>query len=388
MGLDETDVDAENKCLSSSDVSCSICLEFVTDSGERSRAKLQCGHEFHLDCIGSAFNSKGAMQCPNCRKIEKGQWNYSTGCRSLTEFIDDLPHDEDDLYLNYSEMFGVQWCPLPGFSRPPTFEDGEFARTAYHDLFGQHTIFAEQAPISSTHRCPYVAYYGPVHSSSLSSAANLSDGPNFSNQWGGPSGPSEHQTSYPFAAMEPHFQGWEHHSMPFIATGSRLGASDQPSAPFVDQRSSQANADSLRSGSFVHPFNMNRSSGPVTSSMVPPYPGSAARARDRVQALQAYFQPPSTSPPLRHPLPMFPGTHRSNAHRSVSQMGPPPSSSDQAGSFYVFPSSGGSFHEMENPSQFRGWERGHLESFPSTASGPNGSHQRHGLERSPSQSRP
>jgi hypothetical protein len=27
---------------------CSICLDLVSDSGGRSRAKLQCGHEFHL----------------------------------------------------------------------------------------------------------------------------------------------------------------------------------------------------------------------------------------------------------------------------------------------------------------------------------------------------
>ncbi|CAH2057621.1 unnamed protein product [Thlaspi arvense] len=30
------------------EVSCSICLELVVDDGTRSRAKLQCGHEFHL----------------------------------------------------------------------------------------------------------------------------------------------------------------------------------------------------------------------------------------------------------------------------------------------------------------------------------------------------
>lgn len=29
-------------------LSCSICLEAVMDNGDRSRAKLQCGHQFHL----------------------------------------------------------------------------------------------------------------------------------------------------------------------------------------------------------------------------------------------------------------------------------------------------------------------------------------------------
>ncbi|KAE8726827.1 hypothetical protein F3Y22_tig00006038pilonHSYRG00001 [Hibiscus syriacus] len=86
-------------------VSCSICLETVADNGDRSWAKLQCGHQFHLDCIGSTFNVKGAMQCPNCRKIEKGQWFYSNGGRSYPEFnVDDWTHDEDLYDLSLSEM--------------------------------------------------------------------------------------------------------------------------------------------------------------------------------------------------------------------------------------------------------------------------------------------
>lgn len=45
------------------------------------------------------------MQCPNCRKIEKGQWLYANGCRSLPEFsVDDFAHDEDLYDLTYSEM--------------------------------------------------------------------------------------------------------------------------------------------------------------------------------------------------------------------------------------------------------------------------------------------
>lgn len=29
---------------------------------------------FSSDCIGSAFNVKGVMECPNCREIENGVW--------------------------------------------------------------------------------------------------------------------------------------------------------------------------------------------------------------------------------------------------------------------------------------------------------------------------
>ncbi|KAK9735469.1 hypothetical protein RND81_04G207400 [Saponaria officinalis] len=384
-----------------SNVSCSICLEYVTDTGERSWAKLQCGHEFHLDCIGSAFNVKGAMQCPNCRKVEKGQWLYATGSRPFADFVEEWPHDEDIYDLNYSEMFGVQWCPLPGFSRLPSFEEGEVPSTVYQDLLGQHAVFAEHTAVSSsTHQCPYIAYYGPLHSSSSNSVTSVSDGLNFSNRWSSPSGSNELQTSYAFAAMEPHLQGWEHHSMTFSAPGSRSGVSDQSSAPPVSQRSSRTNADLARSGSFVHPFVMSHSSGnrvgsSATSSMVSPYPGSAARARDRVQALQAYFQPPSTSPPPRHtPLPMNSGSRRTNGHRGVPQVGQLPSSSDQSGGFYVFPSttSSQSFPEAENPSRFHGWERDHLSSFqlpqletdsswaphPTAGGGPNSFRQRYG----------
>ncbi|XP_021281066.1 uncharacterized protein LOC110414288 isoform X3 [Herrania umbratica] len=104
----------------SSEVSCSICLDLVSDSGGRSRAKLQCGHEFHLDCIGSAFNMKGAMQCPNCRKVEKGQWLFANGSsRSLPELsMEDWNLDDDYYDPGYSEMpFRVQWCPFGEFSR-------------------------------------------------------------------------------------------------------------------------------------------------------------------------------------------------------------------------------------------------------------------------------
>ncbi|CAK9148670.1 unnamed protein product [Ilex paraguariensis] len=51
MGLDGADLldDGDGgggKAASS--VSCSICLDVVTDNGNRSWAKLQCGHLFHL----------------------------------------------------------------------------------------------------------------------------------------------------------------------------------------------------------------------------------------------------------------------------------------------------------------------------------------------------
>ncbi|XVF57524.1 hypothetical protein PTKIN_Ptkin06aG0212400 [Pterospermum kingtungense] len=405
-----------NKQKSFGSVSCSICLETVIDNGDRSWSKLQCGHQFHLDCIGSAFNIKGAMQCPNCRKIEKGQWLYANGNRSHPEFnVDDWTHDEDLYDLSYSEMsFGVHWCPFGSLARlPSSFEEGgEFSSTTYHELLGQHTIFAEHSA-SAGHPCPYVAYFGPaINPSSSNSSASVSDSASFSSHWTGPSVPSELPTSYAFPAMDLHYHGWEHHSPQFSTSSSR---SDQPSNPPVNQRSIRSS-----SGSFMHhPFVVGHSSGAragssVASSLIPPYPGSNARTRDRVQALQAYYQQqqqqhPSTSPVIR--TPSISGSRRSSSHRSHAQVGPVASSSDQAGGFYFVPSgtSGRSFQEPENPlsTRFHAWERDHLPSFslnqvdrdsgwvafhqPAGASEPGirsgNFRQRHGSDRTSSQNR-
>ncbi|GFZ07078.1 RING/U-box superfamily protein [Actinidia rufa] len=377
MGLEDSDLlddhDVGGKAASVS-VSCSICLEIVTDNGGRSWAKLQCGHQFHLDCIGSAFNIKGAMQCPNCRKIEKGQWLYATGCRPFPEFsMDDWVHDEDLYDLSYSEMsFGVHWCPFSGLTRlPSSFDEAEFSSNGYHDPLGQHAVFAEHTGVSSaSHPCPYIAYVGPIHPPSSNSSGSVSDGSSFNNHWNGPSVPSEMHSSYAFPAMDVHYHSWEHHSSPFPTSSSRVGGADQSSIPSVTQRPPRPTSDIPRSGSFMHPFLVAhspaaRGGSSVASSMIPPHPGSVARSRDRVQALQAYFQQPSNSPPVRPPI--IPVTRRSSSHRGVAQVGPVASSSEQTGGFYFFPSasSGRSFQEGENPvsNRFQTWERERLPSF-------------------------
>lgn len=65
-----------------------------------------------LDCIGSAFNAKGMMQCPNCRKVERGQWLYASGPNHNHSSSDDFDWMGDDIYdvtfaelvLNYSKF--------------------------------------------------------------------------------------------------------------------------------------------------------------------------------------------------------------------------------------------------------------------------------------------
>ncbi|KAI3445368.1 hypothetical protein Pfo_002033 [Paulownia fortunei] len=421
MGLGDADLlddgDGGGGKASASAVSCSICLDLVMDNGDRSWAKLQCGHQFHLDCIGSAFNIKGAMQCPNCRKIEKGQWLYANGGRPLPEFsMDDWAHDEDLYDLGYSEMsFGVHWCPFSGLTRlPSSFDEGEFPSSAYHDLLGHHAVFAEHTPVSSTsHPCPYVAYFGTFHPSSSTSSRNVSDGSSFNNHWSGLSVPSEVPSSYAFPSMDVHYHSWDH-SSPFAAS-SRIGGADQPSIPSVTQRTARNSSDIPRPG--MHPFIVGNSSASrapssVTSSVLPPYPGPVARPRDRPPSLQAYFQQ-STSVPIARTSLVSAG-RRSSSHRGLAQVAPIASSSDQSSGFYFFSSSssGRTFQEAENPlrDHFHAWERDHREHQPAfplsqvdrdsiwapfhppaggsdTGIRSSSFRQRHGSERMPSQNR-
>ncbi|XP_047980889.1 E3 ubiquitin-protein ligase IPI1 isoform X1 [Salvia hispanica] len=375
MGLGDADLldDGDRGGCKAAPVSCSICLDAVTDNGDRSWAKLQCGHQFHLDCIGSAFNSKGAMQCPNCRKIEKGQWLYANGSRPLPEFsMDDWAHDEDLYDLNYSEMsFGVHWCPFSGITRlPSSFDEGEFSSSTYHDLVG-HTPVFEHTPVSSaTHPCPYIAYFGPIHASSTTSSTSVSDGSNYSNHWTGPSVPSEVPNSYTFPSMDVHYHNWDHSSQ--FAPSNRIAGADQTLIAPMSQRTARNSSDIPRAG--MHPPFMlghssaSRAPSSATSSVLPPYPGTVARTRDR-PSFQAYFQQSSSNPSARNPV--LPTGRRSSSHRGLAQAAPPiASSSDQSGGFYFFSSnsSGRNFHEMENPHRepFHGWEREHQPSFPSS----------------------
>ncbi|KAK6915609.1 Zinc finger, RING-type [Dillenia turbinata] len=355
--------DGDGGSRAASPVSCSICLEVVADDGDRSWAKLQCGHQFHLDCIGSAFNIKGAMQCPNCRKIEKGQWLFSTGYRPFPEFnMDDWTPDEDLYDLSYAEMLvfiGVHLVARQGFKH-----------LSNHDLLGQHALFADHTAVSSTHPCPYIAYFGPIHPSSSNSNGSVSESSNFNSHWNGPSVPGEISNSYVFPTMDLHYHSWEH-SLPFPNVATRMGG-DQPSVSSVTHRSVRANSDMQRSGSYMHPFVIGHSSGAragsSVSSSMSPYPGINARSRDRVQALQAYYQQQPSNPTAMR-TPVISGSRRFTSHRGMTQVGPMASSSDQTGGFYFFPSVGSSAHNFQDAennlsNRFHALEGDHLPSFP------------------------
>ncbi|XP_039834616.1 E3 ubiquitin-protein ligase RFI2-like [Panicum virgatum] len=93
---------------------CSICLDPVPAApspGVRSIALLQCGHKFHLDCIGSLFNAKGTMQCPNCRNIEEGNWLSANTIPPSTDsnsgFGNGVPSETHEVLIDLAQSSSI-----------------------------------------------------------------------------------------------------------------------------------------------------------------------------------------------------------------------------------------------------------------------------------------
>lgn len=153
-------------------VSCSVCLEVVGDAKERSIAKLICGHQFHLDCIGSAFNAKGYMQCPNCRCTENGQWLYATGSYHQRDDFSFESEEEFDVFAGVSEllfphdlMFGLlEWCPYQGSYSQLSYSlrDGVQQQfpSAHADLVFDVVVGENIQSSDSMNPCPFVLAQG------------------------------------------------------------------------------------------------------------------------------------------------------------------------------------------------------------------------------------
>ncbi|XP_021281064.1 uncharacterized protein LOC110414288 isoform X1 [Herrania umbratica] len=364
----------------SSEVSCSICLDLVSDSGGRSRAKLQCGHEFHLDCIGSAFNMKGAMQCPNCRKVEKGQWLFANGSsRSLPELsMEDWNLDDDYYDPGYSEMpFRVQWCPFGEFSRiGSSSEEVESPSTTYHEIHGHHAIFAEHAAASSVAHS-YVAYVGPLPPTTLRSSDSVDD-PNFNRHWNSLSGHNEIFIPHALPTISIQYHSWGRHPPNFSVSDSHISHTDPASVPAAALRSSNGELDALsRPRSFPHHFpfdhgSSSRAGSSFVSSVFPRHPGSSAHTHDRIQASLAFYRQQHHFNQQRFnrpgvPTPVVPGMTRGLA--PVATAVPQP---DQGGGFYIYPpssSSGQNLHEAESffPSNYNALERERLSHFPTVS---------------------
>lgn len=342
-------------------VSCSICLELVKDNGERSTAKLQCGHQFHLDCIGSAFNAKGIMQCPNCRKIEKGQWLYANGHQASPEVnMEDVALDEDLHELGFSETrFGVQWCPIDGLTRLTSLEEGESTAAAYHDLLGRGAIPAEYTTASSAiHTCPYLSYFQQVQaSSSLNPADNVSNSPTF-HQWGGLSGPIDILTSHAFPVDLNH-HSWDPHSPPFSSTASHINGAEQAPVSLAMLWPTRADSDGApRTGVVAHQFSLGHgSTSRVGSSVTPIAPSFLGNSGGHPHNHNIHsFHQASNSTSMRTFV--FSSSRRSNGPRGLVLTGSVPSS-DHPG-VHAFPSNA----EINGGSQNFSWERECLLELP------------------------
>ncbi|GLT99118.1 hypothetical protein SLE2022_165820 [Rubroshorea leprosula] len=185
---------------SSSPPICSICWDDLTNDCGRSLVTLQCSHRFHLDCIGSTFNSFGAMRCPLCRATENGSWVIPG------ERVDDpasSEEDEPEPEPEFEEFECIDWdlFPLPeGLtarvllcrvfpqnSQPPTLAAGNADRspTLYHRYIRASDIIDElnqnwNQPLTPPFRSLPSHFidgnHARVPSSTPSSSRNLSEG--------------------------------------------------------------------------------------------------------------------------------------------------------------------------------------------------------------------
>nr|XP_043622768.1 E3 ubiquitin-protein ligase RFI2 isoform X2 [Erigeron canadensis] len=228
----------------SSSVPCSICFDLVIDDGVRSIAKLHCGHKFHLDCIGSAFNTKGTMQCPNCRKVESGRWLFADGsshANSETGAPDwlpnEVPHD-----LSYFRMpFGFPWCPFSGFMVQSSFEEAESSLNAFANFHGAHAIITEHTAGPSFTRS-YVSHFRPgehVGNSNFHHPLNALSVP--------------HNNIRSTNIQHPSW-GWNCHFLPYDADRDYLDHGNQPPQNLRSAHSRMQVDIIPRSPSFLHPL--------------------------------------------------------------------------------------------------------------------------------------
>ncbi|XP_050203994.1 E3 ubiquitin-protein ligase RFI2 [Mercurialis annua] len=362
---------------SSSGISCSICLDTVSDNGARSTAKLQCGHQFHLDCIGSAFNMKGAMQCPNCRKVEKGQWLYANGSnRVLPEMsMDDWIPDEDiyDHLTSFSEMqYRLQWCPYELGRVGPPFEEVESPSTTYYDPRGHHSVYAEQTAASSVAHS-YVAYVGQLPPNASRSNESIDD-TNFNHHWNGLSGRHDIISTHAFPAINFQYHTtWGRGSPPFSISSTHINNVDPASVP-LPYRSSNGEPDTRTRSTSLHPIMFGNGSGPsggssFVSSLVPRHPGSNARTNERIHSF--HRQQSSSLPGI--PSPIIHGIRRFDSPRGLPIVVPAPPQRDHSGGLVILPpnSSSQNSQEAENPmpNHYRAWEREHLPPFQQSFDG-------------------
>ncbi|KAK1277312.1 hypothetical protein QJS04_geneDACA007262 [Acorus gramineus] len=278
------------------------------------------------------------MQCPNCRKIEKGNWLYANGYHCSPEAnMDDIDWTHDEELIDFFEqVHRVHWCPYSRYERISSpIEEAEFPTFGYHDLSGHQITFSEHAATSSAAQaCPHVTFFQPLHPSSsnyvVSNEASI-DGCTFQSPWSGPAS-SDIPTSHSFASADVHYSGWEHNSAPYTPPTSHVNGEDQSLMPF----------SSTMAGSFEHPFFRGPGSGSHAGSSVSTIPPSR-------EVPTSYQHDPSPDFLLR-PDTMW-GSMASSEHIPLYFCLPPcPPLRLNLGA--------------ENPNHFYAWERDRLAPYP------------------------
>ncbi|KAG7579198.1 Zinc finger RING-type [Arabidopsis thaliana x Arabidopsis arenosa] len=116
--IDEKIHDSPNDSYTPGDLdSCSICRGTLVNENDiqRTLVTLKCAHKFHLDCIGSAYNAKGFMECPNCRSIEPGEWRFANGTHFNADNMianDDEQEEDNDPGCFSQLIVKSEVCPF------------------------------------------------------------------------------------------------------------------------------------------------------------------------------------------------------------------------------------------------------------------------------------
>ncbi|KAK1664756.1 hypothetical protein QYE76_052915 [Lolium multiflorum] len=352
-------------------VSCSICLDAVITGGdERSTAKLQCGHEFHLDCIGSAFNAKGVMQCPNCRKIEKGNWFYANGSHpSQDPNIDE--HGEDFPDVGYSEMgrgiflpYRFQWCPVGRLAQLPSlFDDVESSPAiTFHDFMGQN-FTSEHLPVSApgaTHPGPYVAYFQPLPSPSSSSSPHVTErtmeGATYHDHWSSLAGVADGRPMQTLHPIDFEHNHWAHIPLSYSQPNSNNGVTEQPGVPVGAMRVGGLDRDSQQRGSLPSVYG----NGSGSRSRIPNAPPMVSQFMRAHGNLSEQYQQSSSS--------LYAGSQLSGGMRPLGAPGPGVPPLVDSTSFSMFPPapSGPASVEPEDSggNQLYAWERDRFAPYP------------------------
>ncbi|EEE54530.1 hypothetical protein OsJ_01692 [Oryza sativa Japonica Group] len=314
------------------------------------------------DCIGSAFNAKGVMQCPNCRQIERGNWLYANGSRPSQDVSnDDWGHDEDFYDANQPETsrsvflpFRFQWCPIGRLAQlPSVFDEGESAPpVTFHDFMGQN-FTSEHLPVSApgaTPPGPYIAYFQPLQSSASSSSSHVTertmDGTTYHDHWNPLPGPSDGR---PLATVHPidfHHNHWTHLPNSYSQPNSNNGVAEQMAIPVVPMRVGGLDSDSQQRGSLPSVYG----NGSGSRSRIPSVPPMAPQFMRPHGNINEQYQQNSSS--------LYAAPQRRTAVQAVQD----------SMNFTLFPQAPTGPNSMETEdaggNQFYAWERDRFAPYP------------------------